>query len=125
MSPVQTEQPGRRRGTQDFGDSNVRNTSFLETQTILRALEFALAKGGFGANTKQKKAAAALIKTMKSTKSVSGRHQQLIAMLKKGASLAQMMKATGSSRRTVFRYLNHFEDAGLDIALAKGKYKLE
>ena len=103
----------------------MRNTSFLETQTILRALEFALAKGGFGANAKQKKAAGALIKSMKSTRSVSGRHQQLIAMLKKGATLAQMMKATGSSRRTIFRYLNHFEDAGLDIVLANGKYKLK
>ncbi len=103
----------------------MRNASFLETQTILRALDFSLAKGGFGKNAKQKQAAATLMKTMKSTKSVSGRHQQLVSMLKKGATLAQMMKATGSSRRTIFRYLNHFEEAGHDLALAGGKYKLK
>ena len=103
----------------------MQKTSFLQTQTILKALEFALTKGGFGANIRQKKAAQTLMKDMKSTKSASGRHQQLVTMLKKGATLTQMMKATGSSRRTIFRYLNHFEDAGIDILLANGKYKLK
>jgi hypothetical protein len=108
-----------------FGDSAVRNTSFLETQTILKALQFAITKGGFTASPTQKRAASALIKKMTSTKSVSGRHQQLMGMLKKGVSLAQMMKAASASRRTIFRYLNHFEDAGLDIVLSDGKYKLK
>ena len=102
----------------------MQNTSFLETQTILKALEFSLAKGGFGSNAKQKKTATGLVKTMKSTKSVSGRHQQLVAILKKGASIEQMMKAVSASRRTIFRYLNHFEEAGHDIVIANGKYKL-
>ena len=102
----------------------MRKTSFLQTQTILRALEFTLSKGGFGNNARQKRTATGLVKDMKSTKSVSGRHQQLRAMLKRGATLDQMIKATGSSRRTIFRYLNHFEDAGIDIVLADGKYRL-
>ena len=106
------------------GDVMVQSTSFLQTQTILRALEFTLAKKGFGKNNKQKKAATALIKTMKSTKTVSGRHVQLTNMLKRGATIEQMMKATGSSRRTMFRYLNHFEEAGIDIIIEGGKYKL-
>ena len=103
----------------------MRNTSFLDNQTVLRALEFTLAKGGFGKNAKQKKTATSLVRKMKSTDSVSGRHQQLMAMLRKGATLEQMMKASGSSRRTIFRYLNHFEDAGADISLLGGKYKLK
>ena len=103
----------------------MRKTSFLQTQTILQALEFTLAKGGFGNNARQKRTAAGLLKDMKSTKSVSGRHQQLKTMLKKGATLDQMIKATGSSRRTIFRYLNHFEDAGMGIVLAGGKYRLD
>ena len=107
------------------GDRAVQNTSFLHTQTIRRALEFALTKGGFGSNTRQKKAAAALIKEMKSSKTVSGRHELLKKMLKKGASIGQMIKATGSSRRTIFRYLNHFEEAGVDIIIDNGKYKLK
>ena len=108
-----------------MGDYTVQSTSYLQTQTILRALEFALSKGGFGTNAHQKKTALALIKDMKSNESVSGRHQQLTAMLKKGASIAEMIKAAGASRRTIFRYLNHFEDAGLDISIVDGKYKLK
>jgi hypothetical protein len=102
----------------------VRSTSFLETQTILVALEYTLKKGGFGNNTNQKKSAARLIKDMKSMKSVSGRHQQIMQMLKKGSTIDQMIKATGSSRRTIFRYLNHFEDAGVNIELVSGKYRI-
>ena len=100
-------------------------TSFVQTQTILRALEFAAARGGFGNNAKQKKTAAALIKDMKGNKSVSGRHQQLMALLRKGATIEEMMKAAGSSRRTIFRYLNHFEEAGLDIEISGGRYRLQ
>ena len=103
----------------------MQDTSFLQTQTILRALEFTLAKKGFGDGPAQRKAAVELIKKMKSTKTVSGRHQQLRAMLKQGATIDQMIKATGSSRRTIFRYLNHFEDAGIDIVILDGKYGLK
>ena len=116
---------GRTRDDRNFGDFIVQSTSYLQTQTILRALEFASSKGGFGSNARQKKTALGLIKSMKSNESVSGRHQQLSAMLKKGATIEEMIKATGASRRTIFRYLNHFEDAGLDIAIAEGKYKLK
>jgi len=103
----------------------VQSTSFIQNQTILRALEFAAAKGGFGSNAKQKKTAAALIQQMKSNRSVSGRHQQLMSLLGKGATIEQMMKSTTTSRRTIFRYLNHFEEAGVQIQLADGKYKLK
>jgi len=107
------------------GDAIVQNTSFLETQTILRALEFSLSKGGFGSDPRQKKTAAALVKSMKSNKSVSGRHQQLAGVLKKGATIEQMMKAVGASRRTIFRYLNHFEEAGNEIVISGGRYQLK
>ncbi len=103
----------------------MRNTSFLETQTILTALEFALKKGAFGTNSPQRKAAQTLIRSMQSNKSVSGRHQQLMDLLTSGATLEQMMKTTGASRRTVFRYLNHLEEAGKDIELAEGTYRLK
>ena len=103
----------------------MQTTSFAETKTILRALEFALAKGGFGTNAVQKKAAVALMKKMKSNKSVAGRHLQLMNVLRKGATIDEMIRATGSSRRTMFRYLNHLEDAGFDIIIADGKYRLK
>ncbi|MEK6674613.1 MAG: hypothetical protein AABZ47_03040 [Planctomycetota bacterium] len=103
----------------------MQNTSFVETQTILRALEFALTKGGFGSNAKQKKTASSLVVQMKSNKSVSGRHHQLVTLLTKGATIEQMMKSTDSSRRTVFRYLNHFEESGVELKLEDGKYLLK
>lgn len=103
----------------------MQSTSYLQTQTILRALEFAVSKGGFGTNVNQKKTALSLIKNMKSNESVSGRHQQLTTMLRKGASITEMIKAAGASRRTIFRYLNHLEEAGLDISIVNGKYKLK
>lgn len=102
----------------------MQNTSYGETQTILHALEFALAKGGFKGNAGHKKTAEALVRKMKSAKSVSGRHRQLIGILKKGATIEQMIKATGTSRRTIFRYLNHFEEAGLTLQLEDGKYRV-
>lgn len=103
----------------------MRTTSFVETQTILTALDFALKKGAFGDNAGQKKIAAKLIKDMQSNKSVSGRHQQLLEMLTRGATIEQMIKSTGASRRTVFRYLNHLEEGGKDIELTGGKYRLK
>ena len=103
----------------------MRTTSLLHTQTLTRALEFALAKGGFGRNAQHRKTAITLLKEMKSNKSVSGRYQQLMRLLQKGATIDQMMKATGASRRTMFRYLNHFEDAGFDLAIEGGAYRIK
>ncbi|MBI4719406.1 MAG: hypothetical protein HY763_16545 [Planctomycetes bacterium] len=103
----------------------MQKTSFLQSQTILRALEFALAKGGFAGSARQKKTAETLVKDMKSTRSVSGRHQLLTNLLRRGASIEEMIKATGSSRRTIFRYLNHLEEAGVDLSLNEGKYRLK
>ena len=101
----------------------MQNTSFLDTQTITVALEFALKKGGFGSNAAQKKAAQELLKRMKGTGSVSGRHQQIMQLLSKGSTVGQMMKVTGASRRTIFRYLNHLEEGGVDIELNDGRYR--
>lgn len=112
-------------GCRPSGEVTVQNTSFLQTQTILQALEFTLAKGGFGTNARNKKTASTLVRSMRSTNSVSGRHHQLRTMLKKGATIEQMIKASGSSRRTIFRYLNHFEDAGVELSLSFGTYKLK
>ena len=101
----------------------MQKTNFLETQTVLRALEFASAKGAFSRNARQKQTALALIKNMKGGESASGRYLQLMTMLKKGATLKQLMKTAGSSRRTIFRYLNHFEDAGVNIVLEGTRYR--
>lgn len=102
----------------------MKNTSYVQTQTIIRALEFTLVKNGFEKNTQHKTTAQSLLKSMNSNKSVSGRHQQIATLLKKGSSVSQMMKSVGASRRTIFRYLNHFEDAGFSINIDNGKYQI-
>jgi len=107
-----------------FGVLRLQTNGYLESKTILRSLEYALAKGGFADQPEQKRAALALIKEMKGNKSIGGRQQLLTALLKKGASLEDMIKAVGASRRTIFRYLNHFEEAGINIQLEGGKYRL-
>jgi hypothetical protein len=91
-------------GVRTWGGNLVQTNSYLQTQTILRGLEFALAKGAFDDNAGQKRTAAAMIREMKGMKSVGGRHQLLTSILKKGATVEEMVKATGSSRRTIFRY---------------------
>ena len=103
----------------------MQNSGFLQTQTILRGLEFALSKGAFADNPVQKRTATTLIKEMRGNKSVGGRQQLLTSILKKGATVEEMVKATGSSRRTIFRYLNDFEEAGVNIQLDGGKYTLK
>ncbi len=108
----------------ESGRRFVRMTSYDETQTIVAALEFSLRKGGFGQDSSQKKTAARMIKEMKSASTVSGRQQQIVQALGKGATIGQMMKAIGSYRRTIFRYLNHFEEAGLEIELTGSKYRM-
>ncbi len=102
----------------------MKSTSYVQTQTIIRALEFTLAKNGFGKDTQHNTTAQSLLKSMNSNKSVSGRHQQIATLLKKGSSVSQMMKSVGASRRTIFRYLNHFEDAGFSINIDNGKYQI-
>ena len=106
------------------GRCGVQQSSFIETQTILHALEFASAKGAFQ-SPRQKKTAGELIKRMKSNQSLSGRHQQLRDLLRRGATIEEMIKTIGASRRTVFRYLNHLEEAGLTIVLGGGKYRIK
>jgi biotin operon repressor len=49
----------------------------------------------------------------------------MIGLMEKGASLADIGRKLRSSRRTVFRYLNHLEDACISITLDKNKYHVD
>lgn len=102
-----------------------KRTNFLQSQTILKSLEFALARGGFAGNDAQKKTAQSLLKDMRHPRSYGGRQQQIVALLRRGASIEEMIKATQSSRRTIFRYLNDLEEAGMTLVLEDGTYRLK
>lgn len=103
----------------------MRTRSYEETQAIVAALEFALKKGGFGQDSSRKRTAVRMLKDMRSASTMSGRQQQVVQALTRGATVSQMMKAIGASRRTIFRYLNHFEEAGLEIELTGSKYRMK
>ena len=103
----------------------MQQSSFTETETILQALKFAQSKGAFGRDARRKRVAGELIKRMRSNRSLSGRHQQLRDLLRRGATIEEMIRGIHASRRTVFRYLNHFEEAGLTIVLEGGKYRVK
>ena len=87
-------------------------------------MEFALQNGAFD-NDNEKKTARALVKRMNSNRTTGGRHEQVLAILRRGATIEQMMKAASASRRTVFRYLNHLEEVDFEIVVTDGVYKVK
>ena len=63
-----------------------------------------------------------LCKELEGEKSIYGRQLRMISLMEKGASIAGLVRKLRCSRRTVFRYLNYFEDAGVSVTLEDGKY---
>ena len=58
-------------------------------------------------------------------RSIYGRQLSMIRLMEKGATIEALGKKLRCSRRTVFRYLNHLEDAGVSIKLENGKYGVD
>lgn len=100
-------------------------SDFRETFAIHIALKSALKAKKFSKLASVHKAADTLCKDLGSERSVYGRQLKMIGMLEKGATMADLHKKLKCSRRTIYRYLNEFEDAGLDIKLANEKYSVD
>jgi len=97
-------------------------SDFVETLAIHVALKQAIKAKQYDKNPSVKKAAEDLCKELESPKSIYGRQLQMINLMEKGATIADLGRKLRCSRRTAFRYLNHLEDAGIDIKLDDGKY---
>ncbi len=97
-------------------------SDFTETLAIHVALKSALKAKQYANNDAVRKAANTLCENLESERSIYGRQLKMIALMEKGASLAEMGKKLHCSRRTVFRYLNHLEDADITIKLDGLKY---
>ena len=103
--------------------ANARNRSdFAETFAVHAALKHALARKLYSGDSGTHKAAAALVRSLESDRSIYGRQLRMIGLMAKGASIQQMVKSLRCSRRTVFRYLNHLEAAGIQVTLEGGRY---
>lgn len=100
-------------------------SDFTETLAIHVALKSAIRAKKFQRNAAVRKAAASLCTDLESDRSIFGRQLQMLRMMERGASLAELGRKLRCSRRTVFRYLNHLEDAGIGIDLLGNRYKVE
>ena len=105
--------------------ANIRNRSdFAETFAVHTALQHALSRKLYAGDARTQKAAAALVKSLESDRSIYGRQLKMIGLMTKGVTIRQIVRSLGCSRRTVFRYLNHLEGAGVDITLEDGRYRV-
>jgi biotin operon repressor len=105
--------------------ANIRNRSdFTETFAVHAALKNALKSGVYRSDAKLRTAGQRLVKSLESEQSIYGRQIRMIQLMQKGASIEKMGKQLRCSRRTLFRYLNHLEMAGIDITLEGHEYKV-
>ncbi|MHC5111849.1 MAG: HTH domain-containing protein [Planctomycetota bacterium] len=98
------------------------SSDFTETLAIHSALKSAVRSKVFDTNPEVKKAAQKLCKDLDSERSIYGRQLKMLGLMQKGASVAELGKKLGASRRTLFRYLNYLEQAGIEIKLENNKY---
>ena len=105
--------------------ANVRNRSdFTETLAIHTALRTALKRKLFGGDDRVRKSAERLVAALESERTIYGRQLKMLGLMQKGASIDAMRRRLRCSRRTIFRYLNHLESAGVDISLEGQQYRV-
>ena len=99
-------------------------SDFTEAFAIHFALKKSLKAGHFRGSPAVKRAAERLCKDLQNERSVYGRQLKMIGMLEKGTTVTALGRKLRWSRRTVFRHLNHLEDAGLSVSLDDGTYRV-
>jgi len=97
-------------------------SDFAETFAIHVALKASLKSRQYDKQPSVRKAAETLCKELEAPRSIYGRQLQMLGLMEKGASIADLGRRLRCSRRTAFRYLNHLEEADIDIKLDGGKY---
>lgn len=99
-------------------------SDFTETLAIHAALKAALKAKLYDKNPSVRQAAEALCKDLQASGSIYERQRKLITLMERGATIHEFVRKLRCSRRTAFRYLNYLEDAGVDISLEGGKYRV-
>lgn len=103
---------------------NVRASSdFAEVYAVHTALKSALKQNILSDFPQAKRAALGLVKEFESASSAYGRQLKMAQQLQRGATLDDLASKLRSSRRTIFRYLNTLEQAGVKIELSGETYK--
>lgn len=105
---------------------NLRNGSdFIESLAVHAGLKLALKQRVFKNSPRARKSAEGLLASLESSRSTYGRQLKMLQLMQKGASVQTMGKSLRCSRRTVFRYLNHLENAGVEITLSGETYHVD
>ncbi|MCP4247099.1 MAG: HTH domain-containing protein [bacterium] len=97
---------------------------FTETLAIHTALRAALKQKLFGVDPHIRKTAEKLVSGFESERTIYGRQLKMLGLMRQGATIDAIRRKLSCSRRTVFRYLNHLESAGVDITLEDGVYRV-
>lgn len=97
-------------------------SDFTETFAIHVALRVAIRSRQYQNNAAVRRAAEKLSTELDSERSIFGRQLKMVKLMETGSTLAEMGRKLRCSRRTIFRYLNHLEDAGISIKLDGSKY---
>lgn len=100
-------------------------SDFTETLAVHAALKSALKGKVLDKNAAVRKAAASLCHELEGERSIYGRQLRMLDLMEKGTTLAELGKKLRCSRRTVFRYLNQLEEAGIPIKLDGAKYYVD
>ena len=100
-------------------------SDFTETFAIHVALKAALKSRQYEKSAAVKKAASKLCKELEGEESIYGKQLKMLSLMEKGASIAELGRKLCCSRRTVFRYLNYLEEAGIPVTLEGSKYRVD
>ena len=100
----------------------LRRSDFKETYAVHATLRHGLKSKLFAKDANARKSAERLLKHLEGDKSIYGRQCRMIRLMAKGATIAQLRKGLGCSRRTVFRYLVDLEQADINITLKGNTY---
>ena len=100
-------------------------SEFTETLALHVGLKNALKSRQYSKIPAVQKAAERLCSELQGGRSIYGRQLSMIKLMEKGATIEALGRKLRCSRRTVFRYLNHLEDAGVGINLDGGRYRVD
>lgn len=92
-------------------------SDFTETFAMHIALKAALKAKMYKSNEPVRRAAEKLCAELEGERSIYGRQLKMLTQMEKGVTLVGLSRKLRCSRRTVFRYLNHLENAGIALKL--------
>ena len=98
---------------------------FMENFAVHAALRHALKQKFFAKDAQLKRTTERLVNELEGDRTTFGRQLNMLKLMSKGATVPEMQKKLRCSRRTVFRYLNYLEEAGVVVELVGQQYKTE